>query len=499
MSKVHDIISDPTLTYEQQVLSLARLAENMDDSLARDPEWIEALNEEILCDLGEGLAPYRPRYIVPDYKVLMEKGCKFLNVEAPTDIWEATNALLIFYKHVPSITSFPVYLGNFSKLFAPFDTDEKQTKKALRLFLQHIDSTLTDSFVHANIGPEDNRVSRIILELTEEMQLAIPNITLLYNPEKTSDDFGVASVKCMLATSKPSFANDVMYQQDAGSKEYAIVSCYNSLRVGGGGYTLPRIRLYNASLKAKDANDFITHVLPNYVQIMLKNMDQRIRYIVEESSFFKSNFLVKEGFVKQENFTGMFGVVGLAECVNHLLDIKDPNAGYGHNEDATNLGLQILDTIHDLVVGHKGLYCEGCNDTYVMHAQVGIDSDGTENSPGVRIPIGSEPELRDHILLEAKMHKHFVSGVGDIFKFDETWTKTPEAVLQIIKGALASGMRYFSGYNADNDVVRVTGYLVKRSEIEKLRNNEASLNQVTMFGKGAEEKGKALSRKIYSE
>jgi len=496
MSKVSEIIKDPTLTYQQQVLSLARLAENEDDSLVRDPEFLEALENGALCDLGEGLAPYRPRYIVPDYELLMKKGCEFLGIEAPTDIWEATNALLIFYKHVPSITSFPVYLGNFSTLFEKFDLDETVTRKALKLFLQHIDKTLTDSFVHANIGPKENRVGHIILELTKEMQLAIPNITLLYNEKITSDAFAIKCVDCMLATSKPSFANDELYSKDMNGN-YAIVSCYNALKVGGGGYTLPRIRLYYAALQAKSKTDFIERVLPYYVNVMLKNMDQRITYIVEESNFFKSNFLVKEGFVKQENFTGMFGVVGLSECCNKLLGIEDKNKGYGHSKEAEALALKILDTIHDLVEAHHGVYCEGCNNTYVMHAQVGIDSDGMDNSPGCRIPIGYEPELRDHLLLEAKMHKYFVSGIGDIFKFDETWNKNPKALLDIIKGALNSGMRYFTGYNADNDVVRVTGYLVKRSEIEKLRNNEASLNQVSAYGLGAQDKGKALSRRVY--
>ncbi|MDF9825664.1 YjjI family glycine radical enzyme [Breznakia sp. PF5-3] len=496
MSKVSEIIKDPTLTYQQQVLSLARLAESEDDSLPRDKAFIEALQDGVLCDLGEGLAPYRPRYIVPDYELLMKKGCEFLDIAPPSDIWEATNALLIFYKHVPSITSFPVYLGNFSTLFAPFDTEEEITRKALKLFLQHIDKTLTDSFVHSNIGPKENRVGHIILDLTKEMQLAIPNLTLLYNPEKTSNEFALKCVDCMLETSKPSFANDAMYAKNMDGN-YAIVSCYNALKIAGGGYTLPRIRLYDASLKAKDADDFLNNILPYYVEVLLKNMDQRITYIVEESSFFKSNFLAKEGFVKQENFTGMFGVVGLAECTNNLLGISDKSKGYGHDKDAEKLASTILDKIHDMVEAHHGVYCEGCNNTYVMHAQVGIDTDGTENSPGCRIPIGSEPELRDHLLLEAKMHKHFISGIGDIFKFDKTWNKNPQAILDIIKGAFTSGMRYFTGYNADNDVVRVTGYLVKRSEIEKLRNNEASLNQVTLYGKGAEEKGKALSRRVY--
>ena len=498
MSKVSEIIKDPTLTYQQQVLTLARLAESEDDSLLRDAEFLEALEKGALCDLGEGLAPYRPRYIVPDYELLMKKGCTFLGIAPPTDIWEATNALLIFYKHVPSITSFPVYLGNFSTLFAPFDTDVEMTRKALKLFLQHIDKTLTDSFVHANIGPEENRVGHIVLELTQEMQLAIPNLTLLYHPEKTSEVFARACAECMLKTSKPSFANDELYAKDMDGN-YAIVSCYNALKIAGGGYTLPRIRLYYASLQAKDSEDFINNILPYYVKIMLRNMDQRIRYIVEESNFFKSNFLVKEGFVKQENFTGMFGMVGLAECTNKLLGISDKNEGYGHNKDAEVLASKILDTIDTLIQNHHGIYCEGCGDRYVMHAQVGIDSDGVENSPGCRVPIESEPDLREHLLLEAKMHKHFVSGVGDIFKFDETWNQNSQALVDIIKGAFKSGMRYFTGYNADNDVVRVTGYLVKRSEIEKLRNNEASLNQVTAYGKGAQEKGKALSRRVYEK
>lgn len=497
MSKVSDIISDPTLTYQQQVLALARLAENEDDTLDLEPEFEQALKEETLCDLGEGRAPYRPRYILPDYAKLMKDGCKFLGLEPPKDIWEATNALLIFYKHVPSITSFPVYLGNFTDLFTPFHKNEQETRKALELFLLHIDKTLTDSFVHANIGPCDSEVNRIILDLTKQMQLAIPNITLLYDPAKTSDEFALACIDCMLATSKPSFANDVMYRKE--NDDYAIASCYNALKVCGGGYTLPRIRLYNVAEKAKNIDDFFARVLPYYVELLLRNMDTRIKYIVEQSSFFTSNFLAKEGFVKRENFTGMFGVVGLAECVNHLLGITDPAKGYGHSEEATKMGERVMGEVERMVKAHKGVYCEGCNHQYVLHAQVGIDSDGRDNSPGARIPIGIEPQLPQHIECVCHFHKYFVSGIGDIFRFDDTWNNSKEALLDIIKGAFASGMRYFTGYNADNDVVRVTGYLVKKSEIEKLDHNEASLNNVTVFGQGARNTANALDRRVYDE
>ncbi len=500
-SEVLKIISDESLTYSQQVLALARLAESKDKTLKRDKEWIQALKEGKVCDLNEGYAPYRPRYILPDYKILMEKGCKFLELDKPKTLLETINNLLIFYKHIPSITSYPVYLGNFTEIFAPFekDADKKETEEALKLFLKHIDKTLCDSFVHANIGPKDSKITRIILKLTKEMQLAVPNITLLYEEGVTSDDFALACIDTMLKTSKPSFANHKMYSKEHKNNEYAIASCYNALNVRGGGYTLPRLRLYEISKETKNIDDFFEVVLPKYVNLILRNIDQRIKFIVEESSFFKSNFLVKEGFVKRENFTGMVGVVGVAECVNNLLKIGDKSLGFGRNEEANKLAEKVLETIENIVNSHKGLYCSGCDNKYQMHAQVGIDSDGLDDAPGCRVPVGYEPELFEHISLESKLHKYFPCGVGDIFKLDQTWDNSKDAILDIIKGAFNSGMRYFTAYSADNDVVRVTGYLVKKSEIDKLNNGQQSINNCTIFGKGAKEKGHAFDRKIYGK
>lgn len=496
---VISIIQDPTLTYQQQLLALARLAESKDESLPRNPEFVQALEDGCLSDLGEGRSPYRPRYIVPDYQKLIDEGCEFLEIKPPKDIFEACNDLLVMYHNVPSITSFPVYLGNFTELFERFDKDEEETRKALRLFLFQIDKTLPDSFVHANIGPKDNRVTRIILELTQEMQLAVPNITLLYDEDETPEDLAIASVKCMLATSKPSFANNKKYASELGEGKYAIVSCYNAFRIGGGGYTLPRLRMYEISKKAKDIDDFFDRVLPYYVHLILENIDQRIRFIVEESNFFKANFLVREGFVHRDDFTGMVGLVGLAECTNQLLGIKDKKLGYGHNVEAENLGVKILDAIYKMVQEHPGLYCHNCHDRYEMHAQVGIETDKGDDAPGVRIPVGCEPELYQHLLIEGRMHAHFESGVGDIFKFDQTWNNSPLALLDIIKGAFNGGMRYFTGYNCDNDVVRVTGYLVKKSEIEKLDKKTASLNNCTVFGKGQRDFGHSLDRRVYGK
>ena len=497
MSEALNIIKDPTLTYNQELIALAKLGENSDDTLVYSDEYYKAFNSRALCDLGEGKMPYRPRYICPDYELLFEKGCKFLELDPPKDLLEAINVLEIFYRHVPSITTFPVYLGDLDKLLEPFVLKEERSyaKKLLKLFLLQIDKVLTDSFVHADIGPEDSVTGRLLLELSEEMQLAVPNITLRYDPERTSDDFALACIKCMLKTAKPSFANHRMFVKEWG-ENYAIASCYNGLLKAGGGYTLPRMRLYECSLTAKDTEDFLNRELPRYIDLQLEYMDKRVKFIVEEASFFKANFLATEGFVKEENFTGMFGVVGLAECVNHLLGIEDKKKGFGINKEATALGLKIMDVIDERVKAHVAPYCEATDHRYRLHAQVGINTDGMDDSPGTRIPIFAEPTMLEQLQTNEKFHPYFPTGTGDIFKFEETWAKTPEAVLPIIQASLERGLRYFSGYLENNDVVRVTGYLVKKSEIEKLRAKKQSLNNVTVFGMGAQDGGHALDRRI---
>jgi hypothetical protein len=117
-------IEDQSLTYQQKLAGLARLAENSLSVLTIDPAAQAYREAGVICDLFEGEAPYRPRYIVPDYERFMRQGSDFLGVAPPKDIWEATAALLILYRHVPSITTFPVYLGDLDALLEPFVRDE---------------------------------------------------------------------------------------------------------------------------------------------------------------------------------------------------------------------------------------------------------------------------------------------------------------------------------------------------------------------------------------
>lgn len=493
MGDILSIIKDSTLTYEQKVLSLAKAAENTINVLNISREAQKYRNEGIICDLFEGNAPYRPRYIVPDYEKFLKKGSEFLGLKAPKDIWEAINSLLILYKHVPSITSFPVYIGNIDNLLDPFIEDEDEAYKAIKLFLTHIDRTLTDSFCHANIGPLCTRAGRLILKAEKELQNAIPNLTFKYG-EMTPDDFAIEGIKTALETAKPSFANHEMFSGEFG-EDYGIASCYNGLNIGGGSYTLVRLNLAALAKKAGNEDDFIYKVLPHAVRAMAEYMDKRIRFLVEESEFFKTNFLVKEGLIDQKNFTAMFGMFGLAECVNHFIGSEKIEDKFGHSDKANDLGVKIIEKLDEEVATHKNQYCKATDERFLLHAQVGIDSDiGT--SPGCRIPIGEEPELSTHLLHSCRFHKYFPSGIGDIFSFDSTAKNNPKYILDILKGAFKEKMRYISIYSSDSDVIRITGYLVKKSEMEKLDKGKQVLHDTVALGLGSAKNQKVLERKV---
>ena len=489
------IIKDKVLTYEQKVLSLAREAENSLKVLNISEAAQDYRDDGIICDLNEGNAPYRPRYIAPDYEKFMKNGSEFLELKPPTNIWEATNNLLILYKHVPSITSFPVYIGNIDTLLDPFIRDEKEAYLAIKLFLTHIDRTVTDSFCHANIGPMETRAGRIILEVQRELQTSIPNITLKYGDE-TPDDFAVESIKTALVTAKPSFANHRMFSKEFDDN-YCIASCYNGLPIGGGSFTLVRLNLAGLAKKASNDEDFLNNILPDAVKRMASYMDQRIKFIVEESNFFESSFLVKEGLISKDRFTAMFGMFGLAECVNHFISSSKQGDRFGHSEKANTLGYKIIQKLYEEVNNHKNPYCKITNENFLLHAQVGIETD-KGISPGCRVPIGEEPELHEHLIQSAQFHKFFPSGIGDIFTFDETTKKNPKYLLDIIKGAFKQDMRYFSLYCSDCDVIRITGYLVKKSDIEKLERGEQVLSDTVVLGLGAVKNSRILERKVRS-
>lgn len=490
MSGVMQIIKNKKLTYRQRLHSLAKAAENSiaPIELSKKAQYFADLG--IIYDMSEGNAPYRPRYVVPDYGKFLKQGSKFLMLNPPSDIWEAVSNLLILYHHVPSVTGLPVYIGHLDRLLEPFIVSENEARKAISMLLTHVDRTVSDSFCHCDIGPVDTRAGRIILELTEEMQRPVPNMSIIYN-EETSDEFALKAISTGLAAAKPSFVNDRIYSADWGNN-YAVVSCYNTLPVGGGGLTLGRLNMKNLADAAKDREHLVNELLPDAVEAQCEWMDKRSNFIIDECSFFENSFLTEEELIYPDRFVGMFGLVGLAECVNKVLNAAERNDRYGHSEEANAFGEMLLKQINELVQAYEPKYGK-----FYMHGQVGISSD-KGITPNTRIPVGEEPDFPTHLQVTARMQKYFPCGIGDIFPFEVTAKRNPQAVLDIVKGAFSINMRYFSFYSQDSDVIRISGYLVKRSDIEKYNNGEAVLESSTSLGSDAVKNLHVLEREARS-
>lgn len=110
------------------------------------------------------------------------------------------------------------------------------------------------------------------------------------------------------------------------------------------------------------------------------------------------------------------------------------------------------------------------------------DQLGYRDDTGARIPYGEEPDPVSHIQAVAPHHKHYLSGISDILTIDETIKQNPQALMQLCKGAFNCGMREFTANVASNDLVRVTGYMVRLSDIEKYKE-QGSRSNTTWLGK----------------
>ena len=86
-------------------------------------------------------------------------------------------------------------------------------------------------------------------------------------------------------------------------------------------YTLSRITLTELVKSAESIEHFLNVLLPECLKAVGDYMNARVTFLVEQSGFFESSFLVREGLIHRDKFVGMFGVTGLAECVNHLIDV----------------------------------------------------------------------------------------------------------------------------------------------------------------------------------
>ncbi len=438
--RLRQIVNNPKLSFAQKSRYLALEADGMLDYPALPPGARDAMEKGIICDLFEGHAPFKPRYVLPDYQKALLQGSRHLELDPPRDLDEAINFLLILYHHVPSVTNMPVSVGRLDELLEPFvdpSLSDAQLEKKIRLMWQMLDRTLPDAFMHANIGPRDTRVGRAILKVDGELAQVAPNLTLRYDPDMTPDSILQQAVENICRCNKPHIANENMIARDFDEQGFGIVSCYNSLPCGGGAHTLVRLNLKKVAEMADGTEqDFCARALPQAAEWVYQAIEARIDYLVNQSRFYQSSFLVHEGLIDPSRFTAMFGIYGLAEAVNHLMAVQGKSGRYGHDQQANQLALNITRCLSDIVekTPVKLCWCERA----MFHAQSGISID-VDTSAGCRIPYGEEPDNLQHILTVLPHHEYFTAGISDIFPVDETIEQNPQALMAVCKGGAATG------------------------------------------------------------
>jgi YjjI family glycine radical enzyme len=459
------ILRAPHLIYDQKKTALAAAAMRALPYPRISDEAKQAIVDGTICLLSEGAAPYHPRYVAPDYEKLLRQGSEFLELKPARDLHDATSILLTAYHNIPS--ALPVFIGRLDALLEPFlDTvGPDEARATLRSFWLLVDRLFPDAFVHANIGPSDSRTGRLLLDLDRELK-TICNVTLRYDPEVTDRSFAVDAVRTSLQLSKPYFSSHPMMVDDWGP-DYAIASCYNVMRLGGGIYTLVRLNLKKLmDWSDGSVDDVLDRVIPKAARLQMEIINSRIRFLVEEVGYFDTCFFVREGLLHPDRFTAYAGMFGLAEAVNHLMAEKGrPEARYGHDAEANSLGRQIMERLDAEIAQIPALYCEGYGGRASFHAQVGIQSDQGV-TPGARVPSGEEPPLYEHLQVEAPHHRLLEGGVSTILEFDQTAESNPEAVLDIVNGAMHSGIRTLSVGSTTSEYIRVSGYLMRRSDLE---------------------------------
>jgi YjjI family glycine radical enzyme len=487
------IVDDPALNPAQKAHQLSIAAENLLAYPQLDDGTREALDERVICDMYEGHAPYKPRYVLADFSVVLRDGSDYLELPAPRTLDEALNTLMIAYHHVPSITGMPVYIGQLDDLMLPFcdgvPDDELDAK--IKLFWRYLDRTLPDAFMHANVGPTDNRVARAILRVDAELKQIAPNLTFRYDPKVSSDEILALAVGNIVACSKPHIANHPLHAEAFDARGYGIVSCYNALPLAGGASTLTRLNLKKVAQRSEGEAQFFAEVLPRYVALTFRLMRARIAYLFGQSGFFES-FLVAEGWIDRDRFAAMFGIFAMAEAVNILQDKAGRPGRYGMDAAANSLGHRVSSRLAELVAARplENVW----RGRAMLHSQAGLSTDA-ETTPGVRIPYGSEPDPVSHIRALAPHHQFYPSGVSEILTLDETVKANPDAVLQLCKGAFASGFREFTANVASNDLVRVTGYMIRLSDVQRYNEAKGSRTNTTALGAEAAKLTGILARK----
>jgi len=479
---VKEILQSPNMIYEQQRDALEATAMRTLPYPSVSAEAKRLIQTEVIELISEGGAPYHPRYVAPYYDRLLKQGSKFMELAPAKDLYDAIVSLLTAYHYIPC-AGLPVFIGRLDELLEPYinTVPSEAAHSILRSFWLMVDRLNPSAFVHANIGTRATKTGQLLLEIDYELK-TITNLSLRDDPLITPDDFALQAVRNQLAITKPYFVNHPLMVKDWG-EDYIIASCYNGMRLGGGIYTLVRLN-FKEMVKHSDGTqqDVLERVIPVAVRLLVEVVNSRIRYLIEENHWFDHSFWVEEGLLDPQKFTAYLGTFGLAEAINWLMAQNGrETARYGSDSTANALAEKMVKRVSEELQKNPAVYCEGSHNQVTFHAQVGISTD-VDLTPGVRIPAGEEPELYAQMACEAALHTYIPGGCSVILEFDQTAEKNPMAVLDIAKGAMNQGVRILSIGSSNSEFIRVTGYLIRRADLENAKREVKNRHSSAALG-----------------
>jgi len=169
LRKLRSIVNDATLNPAQKARYLSLEAENLLPYPSLDAETRQALDERVICDMYEGHAPHKPRYVLPDYGVVLQQGSEYLELPVPATLDEAINTLMIAYHHVPSVTGMPVYIGQLDELLLPFCagvSDDELYDKAVAIVAR--DRKCSTSYIQRKLAIGYNKAARLVEQMEDQ-------------------------------------------------------------------------------------------------------------------------------------------------------------------------------------------------------------------------------------------------------------------------------------------------------------------------------------------
>ena len=185
---------------------------------------------------------------------------------------------------------------------------------------------------------------RIVLELKRDAD--VENLTnMLYKKTRLEDTFGVnmlavANGRPETLSLKQIIEHHVDFVFEVTTRKYKTLL----------GKELEKKEIQEGLIKACDVIDLIIEILRGS-----KNREQvkKARLVANPGCYTTCSILtayplVKEGLIRRERFNGLFGMVGMSECVNTLMALEGKPDRFGHSEAADALGVEIMEAIDAL-------------------------------------------------------------------------------------------------------------------------------------------------------